>query len=149
MAHRLFRCCTKGRKNMPGPAPASLLPRSVLPSIAIRRRSGSTSPASGAPVVNRLNAAAIASGSGTPEVSVNVAWHGDLRSRRTPDRSSWLRDKPRPGWTAAFIPLRPPGIDNRIRPDIASGRCNRLFLPRGPGYLADRVFPAKPGELKS
>ena len=133
----------KAERTCPALPPASLVPRSVLPSIAIRRRPISTSPASGVPMVNRLNAAATASGSGTPEVSVSVAWHGDLRSRRTPNRSSCLRDKPRPGWTAAFIPLRPPGIDNRIRPDIASGRCNRPF------YLAGRVFPAKPGELKS
>ena len=106
MPRRSIRPCT---------APASLLPRSVLPSIAIRRRSVSISPASGAPMVNRLNAAAMASRSGTPEVSVSVAWHGDLRSRRPPGRSSCLRDKPRRGWNAAFIPLRPWGIDCQSR----------------------------------
>ncbi len=149
----------KAERTCPALPPASLLPRSVLPSIAIRRRSGSTSPASGAPVVNRLNAAAIASGSGTPEVSVSVAWHGDLRrftailSRRRPGRSSCLRDKPRPAWNAAFIPLRPPGIDNRIRPDIASsGRCCMETDWPGPhpardGFQAVRSKSGRPGPV--
>ncbi len=136
MAHRLFRCCTKGRKTMPGPAPG-VLASAQCP--AVNRDPGQV----------RFDIPGIRCPDGQPAEggrhSLRVRHSRSfsrrrvarrftaILSRRRPGRSGCLRDKPRPGWTAAFIALRPPGIDSRIRPDIASGRCNRPFLPGGSG----------------
>ena len=111
----------------------SLLPRSVLPSMAICCGPATSPWSSDLAMAIWPNARSIAPAPSMCRVSVKAAWQGDARSRRKPRRFNSRRDKLRPNRCAANMPLRPLSIDNNISPIIASSRCRRPFLPRGSG----------------